>query len=747
MIARKPSEKIALVCDYLPRKCGIATFSHDVHDAIVGQFPHVDCMVVPVTDVPESYDYPPEVRFEIAERELKGYRRAADFINFSDAQVVSLQHEFGLFGGNAGSHILTLMRELRIPIVTTLHTILDEPKPAYRRVMKEIVKLSSRLIVMSDRGREIMESTYGAHSDRIDVVPHGIPDMPFVDPNFYKDQFGIEGRRVILTFGLINPNKGIEYVIQALPDVVKLFPDVVYVILGATHPVLQRTVGEAYRRSLEKKVSKLGLEKHVVFFNRFVGQQELQEFIGAADLYVTPYLHRAQITSGALAYAFGCGKAVISTPYWHAEELLSDGRGVLVPFRDSKKLSREIAALMKDEVRRHSMRKQAYLLGRDMIWSNVAHMLMDSFRKARLGPASRGRKLKALDKRDDPLPPLELAHLERLSDHTGIFHNAIHCVPDFAQGYRTLDNAFALRLTVLLEETGDGTARTQSLAGTFGGFLNHALIPETGRFHEHLSFERQWRDAAESDDTLGAVVWALGTCVGRSGSPGLQRWASQLFNQALPALNSTETPRAWALGVLGLQEYFRRLTGDRKAERLRGVLTERLLEAYRVHSKENWPWFENELSYSAARLPHALILSGRWSGNKAALEAGLKSLRWLMNTLTEAGDFRAFSLTSTNRKPMNQPHRDQMPAEACAAISACIEAFQATEDAKWRDEARKAFGWFLGRNSLGESLYDPTTGGCCDALHVDRRNLNQGAESTLAFLMAFQEMRLMEAEA
>jgi glycosyltransferase involved in cell wall biosynthesis len=744
MIARKQAGKIALVCDYLPRQCGIATFSCDVRQALLDQYPGVDCMVVPITDTPQSYNYPPEVRFEIPEQDIKAYQRAADFINFSDAEVVFLQHEFGIYGGMAGSHILTLIRELRIPVVTMLHTILDDPKPAFRRVLNEIVQLSARLIVMSERGRNVIQILYGASPERIDVIPHGIPDTPFVDPNFYKDQFGVEGRKVLLTFGLLTENKGIEYVIQALPEVVKRVPEVVYVILGATHPAVQRMDGETYRLKLERLVASLGLTKNVVFYNRFVGREELMEFLGAADVYITPYLSPEQTTSGTLAYAFGCGKAVISTPYSHAAELLADGRGALVPFRDSTALAREIIDLLENESRRHMLRKQAYLLGRDMVWSHAAHRFMESFQKARLGPVNKRLVLKTLEQQPYQLPPLQLAHLERLSDSVGVFHNASHSVPDLSQGYHTLDNALALRLTVLLEETGDANPRTQTLATTYAAYLNYAIVPETGRFHERLSFERQWRDTTDSDETLGSAVWALGTCVGRSQSPGLSQWAAHLLDSAMPSLNAAQTPRAWALGLLGIHEYFRRLSGDHRAKQLRETLTRRLVDAFNENASDDWPWFEEVPGHASARLPHALILSGRWAGDQQALEIGLRSLRWLVSTHTSNGHYRAVNAAAATQPLELRPQLDQMPIEASATLSACIEAYAATQDVFWQEQARNAFEWFLGRNDLGESLYEPATGGCCDALHVDRRNLNQGAESTLAFLLALQEMRLLE---
>src|SRR3954468_11397501 len=365
-------KKIAFIGDYLPRKCGIATFTHDMYASVAGRLPDTECFVVPVNDSPEGYEYAPEVRFEIDEPDLESYRRAADFLNFANTDVVCLQHEYGIYGGVAGGHVLGLVRDLRMPVVTTFHTVLREPNDDQLRVLSELATLSARVVVMTELARTFLQDVYGVPADKIDVIAHGIPDTPFVAPDPYKEQFDVAGRLVALTFGLLSPNKGIEHVLRAVPAVLKAFPSFVYIILGATHPDLVRQQGERYRLSLERLARTLGISKHVIFYNRFVELKELTEFIRAADVYVTPYLNPAQITSGTLAYAFGCGKAVVSTPYWHAEELLADGRGVLVPFADPAALAREVTALLRDEPRRHAMRKKAYLLGREMVWARSA---------------------------------------------------------------------------------------------------------------------------------------------------------------------------------------------------------------------------------------------------------------------------------------------------------------------------------------------------------------------------------------
>ncbi len=375
--------KVALIGDYVPRQCGIATFTADLRNALAAEYPSTDSIVVPVDDVPQGYEYPPEVRFQFLEQDLDSYRRAADFLNFSNTDIVSLQHEYGIYGGPAGRHILGLLRDLRMPVVTTLHTILREPDFEQRRVMEELIALSARLVVMTERGKSFLTEIYGVPDEKVDLIAHGIPNIPFVDPNFYKDQFGVEGKHVLLTFGLLAPNKGIEYVLRAMPEILRKFPNVVYLVLGATHPNLMREQGESYRLSLERLARDLGIRKNVIFYNRFVELHELTEFLGAADIYITPYLNPSQITSGTLAYAFGCGQAVISTPYWHAEELLADGRGVLVPFADAAAVAQEVCGLLGDPPRRHAMRKRAYLAGREMIWSHVALSYMGSFQRAR----------------------------------------------------------------------------------------------------------------------------------------------------------------------------------------------------------------------------------------------------------------------------------------------------------------------------------------------------------------------------
>ena len=740
--------RIAFIGNYLPRLCGIATFTTDLCEAVATQYTGATCIALPVNDNETGYAYPTRVRFELTEKDIESYRRAADFLNINNVDIVCLQFEYGIFGGRAGSHILALLRELRMPIVTTLHTILREPDADQRRVLEKVATLSDRLVVMSARGVEFLQEVYGVSADKIDLIPHGIPDVPFEDPSFHKDLFGVEGKIVLLSFGLLSPGKGIETVIAALPAIVQRYPNVVYIILGATHPHVVRNEGESYRLSLQWMAQEKGVEGHVIFYNRFVSLEELVQFISAADIYITPYHNAAQITSGTLAYTLGAGKAVISTPYWYAEEMLAEERGALVPFKNPAALADQVIDLLENESKRHAMRKRAYLFGRSMIWSEVAQRYMESFQRARVERMhfkQSGLVVKALDERPGDLPPLKLDHLHTMTDETGMLQHAIFTIPNYREGYTTDDNARALMVSALMEELGNGEAI--DLASRYLAFIWFAFNADTGRFRNFMDYQRHWIGDGGSDDSHGRSLWALGTVLGRSNTPSLHSMAGRLFEQALPAILNTTSPRAWAFALLGIHEYSLRFAGDRRAGQVREELAGRLLVLYTNHRLDDWRWFEDGLSYCNAALPHALLLCGKSIPNDAMTHAGLESLRWLADLQraeTEGGHFVSIGSNGFYRRGGERARFDQQPVEAQAMVSACLEAYRITGDRYWNKEARRAFEWFLGRNDLNLPIYDPTTGGCRDGLHSDRANENQGAESTLAFLQALLELRLAE---
>jgi glycosyltransferase involved in cell wall biosynthesis len=739
-------KRIAFIGNYMPRQCGIATFTTDLCEAFAAAYAETTCIALPVNDTEAGYEYPPRVRFELTEKDIRSYRRAADFLNINNMDLVCLQHEYGIYGGRAGSHILVLLQELRMPIVTTLHTILSDPNPDQLRVLKQVAALSDRLVVMSERGVTFLREIYGVSIDKIDFIPHGIPDVPFVDPSFHKDLFGVEGKTVLLSFGLLSANKGIETVINALPAVLAKHPNVVYIILGATHPHVLQSEGETYRLSLQWLAQEKGVEGQVIFYNRFVGLEELVEFISAADIYITPYLNAAQITSGTLAYTLGAGKAVISTPYWYAEEMLAEERGALTPFHDPDALAARVIDLLDNEAKRHAMRKRAYLFGRSMIWPRVAERYKESFDRARAerrNYTAPGFTAKALDKSSGELPPLKLDHLRHMTDETGMLQHSIFTVPNYREGYTTDDNARALMVSALLEEAGSGVAF--DLASRYLAFVWYAFNTETGRFRNVMDYQRRWLEDNISDDSHGRTLWSLGTVLGRSSSHALHNMAGWMFEQALPAILNTTSPRAWAFSLIGIHEYLRCFAGDTKANRVREELAGRLLTMYQTIRADEWRWFENELTYCNAALSHALIMSGKWIPNPAMMEAGLESLQWLADLQrADGGYFVPIGSNGFYKKGGERARFDQQPVEAQAMVSACLEAYKITGDKRWHKEARRAFEWFLGRNDLSIPIYDPTTGGCRDGLHPDRPNENQGAESTLAFLQALLELRLAE---
>lgn len=738
-------KRIAFVGNYLPRQCGIATFTTDLCEAVASAYKNTACMAVPVNDIEGGYEYPERVRFELTEKDINSYQRAADFLNINNVHLVSLQHEYGIFGGDAGDYILTLLRELRMPVVTTLHTILQKPNPDQQRVLEEIATLSDRLVVMSERASEFLQRIYHVPVEKIDLIPHGIPEQAFVDPSFYKDIFGVEGKTVLLTFGLLSANKGIEHVISALPQIIKKYPNVVYIVLGATHPHVLRHEGESYRASLHKLVREKNVEDHVIFCNRFVELDELIQFIGAADIYITPYLEAAQIVSGTLAYTLGAGKAVVSTPYWYAEEMLDQERGVLIPFQDSQALASAVIHLLDDESYRHAMRKRAYLFSRNMVWPQVARRYMESFARARSEHcrfAQAHTSLKPLNQQAQELPALELDHLLRLTDETGILQHALFTIPNYGEGYTTDDNARALLVSILLEEAGE--AKAFDLSTRYLAFISYAFNSDTKRFRNFMNYQHQWLEANGSDDSFGRTLWALGTVLGRSQIPSLHHIGGRMFQQSLLGILETSSPRAWSFAILGLHEYLQRFAGDRRASQLIEELGNRLTTLYKNSHTNEWHWFEDRLTYCNAVMPHATLLCGQLLQNQEMIQIALKSLHWLANIQhanISSGHFVPIGSNGFYVRGGERAQFDQQPVEAQSMVSACFEAYRFTEDEYWLKEARNTFEWFLGRNDLNLSLYDSTTGGCRDGLHSGRLNENQGAESTLAFLQSLLEIK------
>lgn len=727
--------KVFFVGNYLPRNCGIATFTYDLSQAIEEEIGKGSYRVVAMNNTPDGYDYPEQVSFEIHQNRIHDYRLAADYVNLSGVDIVSLQHEFGIFGGPEGAYINHFLSNLKKPVVTTLHTVLKSPDAAYRKALIDVAELSQALVVMSRQAERILTEVYQVPADKIFFIHHGIPDVPFIDPNFYKDQFQVEGRFVLLTFGLLNPNKGIELVLDALPEVVKNYPKVAYIILGATHPEVKRLRGEEYRLSLQRRVAKLGLESHVFFYNRFVEIQELCEFIGACDLYITPYRSKEQITSGTLAYALGMGKAVISTPYWYAEEMLAEERGVLVDFGDVQGMAHAITDLIEDEARRHQMRKRAYEFGRKMIWREVGREYLKIFQKvlAQVQKTPLRRAFEQTFTQPDPLPEVTLDHLCRLTDDTGLIQHATYGIPDRRHGYSTDDVGRGLVVALQFYDQYQ-ESRALRLAEIYLSFLAYAQC-EDGRFHGFMNYERKFIDEVGSEDTQGRALWGLGCAVSFGPYKRFQDFARELFEKAIQHL-AMEHPRAIAYAILGCCYFLQKYGGATLIRRHLQSFADRLVEEYSKNNTKDWRWFHGALTYGNAKIPHALLAAYQATGIDRYREVGLESLDFLTEEVFNGDYFDLVGNARWYHRGEEKATFSQQPIDAGYLTEAYTLAYQLTRDPRYRDLAQGAFEWFLGRNCLGLPLYDFSRGACFDGIDPHGINQNQGAESILCFLLA-----------
>jgi len=729
---------MALVGNFPPRRCGIATFSADLYNALQSAKPGLRCDVIAMNDVAERYRYSDTVSLQIDQNEANDYTDAADELNKIGVELISIQHEFGIFGGAAGRHLLTLGATLEAPVVTTLHTILENPNDDQRRVMDALAARSTRLVVMSQKGREILTRVYGAPARKVVVIPHGAPDRPLLATGSMKQRLGFGGRDVILTFGLLSPNKGIESVIRALPRIAAARRDVLYLVVGATHPHLLARDGETYRQQLIALAEELGVSDNLRFVNAFVDNEELLNYLTAADVYVTPYLNKAQIASGTLAYAVALGKPVVSTPYWHAEELLRDNVGALTPFNDANAIAEMVTRLLGDEVLRSTQSKRAYARGRQTIWARVGERYLAVFEDAR-GEWLAARAAKT-QRRPAALPAISLTAIEAMTDATGMLQHARFSVPDRHHGYCVDDNARALMLTQRLSTAGFQTAVVDRLAYTYAAFVEHAWNQDANRFRNFMRFDRRWLEHAGSDDSCGRTFWALGETVLRAKDSNLRAWALELARRVAPHALEIGSLRAMAFHALGFCALAH--AGESQARESAQTLLERVCAYLKREQRPDWVWFEPTLGYDNARLPQALLAGGVALDEPGFRAAGLQSLAWLTKVQTAPnGKFRPVGHESFGRPYARPAQFDQQPLEAAATIDACWAAFDATADQTWRQEAERAFGWFLGDNDLGEKLAEPERGGCGDGLCATGPNRNQGAESILSYQFAVCAMR------
>ena len=735
---------VAFISTYIPRLCGIATFTHDlatptamVLGAPLGENPKVQ--ILAMHNPADTFKYGPEVGFLIRQRQRRDYIEAAEFLNISPTDVVCLQHEYGLFGGDDGRYILDLLEDLRKPVITTFHTVLSSPSPGQKEVLQRISEISSYVVVIAAKAKGMLKEIYGVPESKIVHIYHGVPDVPYLDPAFYKDQFQLEGKKVLLTFGLLGPSKGIEHAIDALGYLTKDFPNLMYVVLGATHPEVKRQFGEAYRLGLEQRALARGVKDNIVFYDRYVSDEQLSEFLLMADMYITPYLAKEQISSGTLSFAMGSGKAIVSTPYWYAEEVLADGRGLLAPFGDAEAMAAQLRRLLSDEVECNQIRKRSYQFARNMIWKEIGRKYCDHFRQAaEMGvPKSAARK-----KPPTTLPEIRLDHLRLMTDDTGLLQHAIFATPWRQHGYTTDDNARALRFVtryrVLMKDDS-----VTPLSHTYLSFLLHAFDERTNKFKNLLGYDRRWLDEVGSEDCQGRALAALADSLVDASDESLAGIALELFERSLHGMRDLISPRAWAWVILACDRYLKRFGGAREVRELREDMSRRLISAFEENATPDWFWCENELTYDNARLCKALIVAAKVTDHGEKVVLGLKSLEWLLAIQTDPKS-NHLSLIGNNgwmKKGGTKAQFDQQPLDAAALLSACHEAFQATGDKKWLGEMRRCFDWYLGANDLNEPLYNFKTHGCHDGLQAHGVSKNQGAESTLSWLGALLRMQ------
>ena len=720
-----PVAHLALIGNALPRKCGLATFTSHVADALAARYPAMQLDHYAMDDG-SGVDYPDGITV-IEDGSAAAYRDAAATIEASGADAIWLQHEYGIFGGTAGSHILELIGATDLPLIVTLHTVLAEASAAEDAVLERILARADRIVVMADLGRDALIRRFGVAEARISVIPHGVPDRHQRDPDTMKARFGWQGRKVLMTFGLLAPDKGIRHMIEAMPAIVAAHPEALYVVVGASHPNLVRHEGEQHRHSLMALAQELGIGEHVRFVDAFVEQEELLDMLQASDLYVTPYLNMAQVTSGTLSYAVAVGKPVISTPYVHARELLADGRGLIVPKADAAALADAAIALLSDDARRATIAGKAYDHGRTMLWPRVVEQALLPLAD-RDGAAKPATSIAAL--------PLDA--LARMSDSVGMLQHGVFGVADRSHGYCVDDNARALLAMVLRGGTSPKEAR---MTANFAAFVEHSWNPDTRRFRNFMGYDRRWLEPVGSDDSNGRTLWALGVTESRARDAGLRGWAATLFDAVAPHMAEITSPRARAFAALAGDAVLDSRPGDEAAYRLLRASGEQLVRLHAAASRPGWNWFEPELAYDNARLPQALIRAGERLGDDAMVALGLSTLGWLVGVQTgPRGNFRPVGSNGFGRAYAPPLAFDQQPLEATATIDAAVTAFGASGDARWRTVARDAFGWFFGDNDAGVPIADLASGGCFDGLMASGINRNQGAESILSLHLAVAAM-------
>jgi len=728
--------KLAYIGTYPPRECGIGTFTRNLYKSMVTNSDttkdSVEGFIVAMNDHDQTYHYPEEVKLTIRQEHQRDYLEAVNFINHNGADICILEHEFGIYGGQNGIYILPLLYRLEIPLIVTLHTIVKSPSYNEKAVLQEICKMAHKIIVMSHKAIEFLTSIYKVDKEKIVYIEHGVPDIQF-NREQSKKELKFENKKLFLTFGIISRNKGIETVIKALPKVIDKYPDVLYMVLGKTHPNVLRHSGEEYRNYLQLLTKRLHLGNHVVFINEFINQKELFKYLSASDIYITPYLNEAQITSGTLSYAVGVGSAVISTPYWHASELLEDGRGRLFNFNDSEGLSTILLELLDNPDVLNGLRKKAFDYGRTITWPKSGGKYVALLKEILAEkPEVAVNKETTIDLL--LLPPYSLDHIKRMTDDTGIIQHAKFGIPNLKEGYCLDDNARAL-LMVLMDYRQKKDNLALSLAPIYLSYI-HYMQNKDGTFRNFLSFNRNFLDETGSEDSFGRTIWALGYLLGNAPNDAYYQTGKSIFFDAAPNFEKILSIRGIANSMLGISYYIKsNPTDDAMTERLR-KLADKLISRYEENRTSSWRWFEPLLAYDNGILPLALLHAAELLNDEKITDIAVETMNFLTEITLRDGYLSIVGNEKWYKKEGERSKYAQQPVDALAMVLMYHQAFHLTKDKDYLTKLFTCFMWFLGENDLRMNLFDFETKGCCDGIESYGVNRNQGAESSLAYLIS-----------
>ena len=734
-----PVKKIKVACigNYVPRQCGIATFTRDVVESLIKNDIEknikAEAFVLAMDDQPQSYAYPDIVTYTIRQDAQRDYLKAVKYINFSGADVCLLEHEFGIFGGDDGVYILSLVHRLTIPLVVTLHTVLKRPSYNQKLIIQEISAKADKVIVMSKLAIDFLIKIYGVPGEKIELIEHGVPDFRSMNRKQYKKKLKLEHRKSLLTFGLLSKDKGIETVINALPKVVEKHPEILYIILGKTHPAVLRSSGEEYRNYLKRLVDKYQLRDHVYFYDHYVSNEELFAYLSSIDIYITPYLNKAQITSGTLAYAIGAGAAVVSTPYWHAKELLAEGVGSLFNFGDVDALTEILLRLFGNPPELEALRKKAFNFGRKTIWPEIGARYLRVI-------AESAKSAVNVDYWEDSiidpltLPKFSLEHIKRLTDTTGILQHAQYGVPNFKEGYSLDDNARALLMSVMAYRQKKNQTALE-LIPIFLSFI-HYMQNDDGTFRNFLTYNRDYKDEKGTEDAFGRTIWALGYLLRFPPRDAFSQMARELYDKAFPRFTQLKSPRAIAFTIIGICHFLHRFRNDEGMKKVLKDLIETLLGLYEQEKDGDWHWFESKLAYSNAVLPLSLFHAVEITRDEKTLKTAMESMEFLERVTFRQGYLSLVGNGQWYEKGGNPSPFAQQPVDAMNMVMMAYQAYVVTKDPVYTHLVSAYFMWFLGENDLGVPVYDFETAGCFDGLESYGLNQNQGAESTLAYLIA-----------